>query len=449
MKYGLRTFVLFLVIAIIAHVNMSFLCAQTGANKNIKMDVYIENSFSMDGYVEGVMTPFKKNIYNFILYSGVPSENLKLYYVNSNIIPQKSNDLRSFILNLTPQSFKTKGGERKSSDIAKVVSNVLKKVSVHKQKSPENNTDTYEQITVLVSDFIFSPGKKNRDNINDYLEFQEEDVKNSISKMLKENSDYALAFLQGKSPFNGWYYNVEDKIFDFTKDNVVKRPYYLMIVGPSSAVASVFNSVKDHATFENTYIAVSDSEKADVNINVLDIKAAFPKEQVGWDYYVKTNKDKTTSQHITDAELDRNKVLKFAILADFSKLPLPFSYLSNPKNYEFQPDGYEVESVTPEKNGNYTHRLIIRNKHKKIMDAKPLKIKLGKNIEWVSEATEKDKDGKGEGWIVGKKINSEKLSEIENTTFGLKSFIDGIEKAYDEHGNAEYYSKDFEIKIER
>ncbi|MDR3093329.1 MAG: hypothetical protein LBU62_01635, partial [Bacteroidales bacterium] len=85
------------------------------------VNVYIENSGSMDGYVKGV-TEFENAVYNYlsdIMISGV-SDSLNLFYINSEIIKYGS-DIADFIEKLEPTTFKARGGNRGTSDIANVM----------------------------------------------------------------------------------------------------------------------------------------------------------------------------------------------------------------------------------------------------------------------------------------------------------------------------------------
>jgi hypothetical protein len=93
----------------------------TQAASHIKpvYNAYIENSMSMDGYVNG-STEFKNAIYGFLsdilLKTNGLTDSLNLFYANSEMFPFKE-DVRDFIEKLNPASFKARGGKRSSSDI--------------------------------------------------------------------------------------------------------------------------------------------------------------------------------------------------------------------------------------------------------------------------------------------------------------------------------------------
>lgn len=158
------------------------------------LNVYLENSGSMDGYVQGV-TEFEQAVYSYlsdVKISDVTDE-LNLFYINSNVIAQGS-DIADFIEKLEPASFKAKGGNRKSSDISDVLKTIL-------------NETTDSIVSILVSDCIFSPGK-GRD-AEQYLVNQQIGIKSSFAEHIKRSS-MAVIIYQLFSQFDGLYYNRED-----------------------------------------------------------------------------------------------------------------------------------------------------------------------------------------------------------------------------------------------
>ena len=93
------------------------------------INVYIENSGSMDGYVKG-QTEFEHIVYNYLvdLKQIRIAKELNLYYINSQILPQQD-DINDFIEKLEPSSFKAKGGNRGASDIALMVKDILSEMN--------------------------------------------------------------------------------------------------------------------------------------------------------------------------------------------------------------------------------------------------------------------------------------------------------------------------------
>ena len=100
------------------------------AEFNPIINVYIENSGSMDGYVKG-QTDFEHIVYNYLvdLKQIEVARALNLFYINSEILPQKD-DINDFIEKLEPTSFQAKGGNRGTSDMALMMKDILELIHV-------------------------------------------------------------------------------------------------------------------------------------------------------------------------------------------------------------------------------------------------------------------------------------------------------------------------------
>src|SRR5699024_8734242 len=113
------------------------------------INLFLENSGSMDGYVKGI-TSFENSIYSFLgnLENSNFSDSLNLYYINESVPYSVKNatntDIKNFIEGLEPVTFRKRGGERGDTNIGELLKRVSDKVN-------DNN------LTILISDFIFSP----------------------------------------------------------------------------------------------------------------------------------------------------------------------------------------------------------------------------------------------------------------------------------------------------
>lgn len=107
-------------------------------------NIYVENSASMDGYVNGA-SEFKTAVYNYLSDIKIAdlTDSLNLNYINSKEIPYGS-DIADFIEKLDPATFQKRGGNRGSTDIADVLKMLLKVTSK-------------ENVSVLISDFMVLP----------------------------------------------------------------------------------------------------------------------------------------------------------------------------------------------------------------------------------------------------------------------------------------------------
>ena len=140
------------------------------------INVYIENSGSMDGYVKG-QTEFEQIVYNYLvdLKQIRIAKELNLNYINSEILPQQD-DIRDFIEKLEPTSFKAKGGNRGSSDIALMIKDILSEMN-----------DSI--VSIFISDCIFSPGKGK--DASSYLVNQQIGIKNYLGNYINEHPHFA------------------------------------------------------------------------------------------------------------------------------------------------------------------------------------------------------------------------------------------------------------------
>ena len=155
-------------------------------------NIYVENSGSMDGYVKGV-TRFEQSVYSYlsdIKISDICSE-MNLYYINSEMHKQKP-DVADFIEKLEPNTFKAKGGNRKTTDLSNIIGDIL-------------DTHGKDTVSILVSDFVFSPGSGV--NADDYLLNQQIGIKNHFAYKLKSNPNLAMMLYHLSSNFNGRYYD--------------------------------------------------------------------------------------------------------------------------------------------------------------------------------------------------------------------------------------------------
>ena len=173
-----------------------------------KIKVFVENSGSMDGYVKGA-TDFENAVYSYLsdvqhadlgtrIDSLATKNILVLNYINSEVLQQKP-DIREFIEALEPADFKMKGGKRGTSDMSNILDTII------------SQTDD-DEVSIFVSDCIFSPGKKYKakDNADEYIVAQQIGIKNHIVEKLAKNPNFSIVVMRLTSQFNGIYYNKFD-----------------------------------------------------------------------------------------------------------------------------------------------------------------------------------------------------------------------------------------------
>ena len=290
-----------------------------------RINVYVENSGSMKGYVKGI-TDFESFIYDYLMKLDLDFDNsaLNLNYINSKIEPQ-SLGLKEFIKNIEPQAFN--GG---SSDIASMIEMIL-------NKTVDND------ISIFISDCIFSPGKGK--NADDYLNMQKTEIEYSMSKYLKRCSNGGVLMYQLTSLYDGYYFNCEDK------PQAIKnsRPYYVLVFGKSEKISQLREVVPE------SKFSIKIDNVLMMSIGGIDVDYAIVRNSGDFETSREDSKHSIRNLKVNA----RNNKASFAINVDFSTLLVDEDYLLSKDNYELKFGKYEIESVKKCDLEGYTHTIKI------------------------------------------------------------------------------------------
>ncbi|MBB6274095.1 hypothetical protein HDF26_004568 [Pedobacter cryoconitis] len=367
------------------------------ALKPFNVNVYLENSVSMDGYVEGV-TDFENTIYDMLARFKMNrlGNSLNLSYIN-NKIPftyknAGSEDIDSFIKDLNPLTFAKKGGNRSSSDLAAVIKTVL------------NKTDD-QNLSILISDFVFSPGSGT--NANLYLSRQKTNITLSFREKL-EKTNLSMIVYRMASDFTGMYFDLNNKPTRYNG----KRPYYIWIIGTENQLRSVLSQQVIHQS----------------NKNFLD-KTGFKstKNPENIPYKILLNgRTGDFSPGVNRDELINVKALNgqfgFSLALNFKDNIRGDDYFLDPENFKIN-DGYHIisrlltekEKESPSLRG-FTHLLSVKTN--KFNNQNIDIIIQSKLPSWVDRSTSSDD--------TNIKVNKDEQLK----TFGLKYLIEGVSDAF-------------------
>ncbi len=365
-------------------------------HKKYKYAVYIENSGSLNGYLNVAGdSSFKSNVYALItsLSTAPEKEALSLYDINTRTIPAAINAdaamVSDYLRHLDATTFKKRseasGGNQAQSDLGAVFKTVL------------DSTDAHE-VSILISDGIFSPGKKGE--AIDYLSQQ----KNSITLFLNEQrkkQSFATLVLQFYSGFNGRYYYQDNS----SRDGKFKdRPYYIICFGDEEALRLIQDRVTTQAAFAGfrNFLFLTDTRSYEVS----------PAIRSFTQYY---NYDHSRPLVVTDIRKGgRDHKFRIKFNVDFSKLPVSETYLQEPGNYVLNP-GYEIESVNACQQPGYTHEILLVAVAPKTA---ALNISLKKQLP---------------GWIAAGNLDTDQklpADSLSGKTFGIRYLLEGIYDAY-------------------
>lgn len=302
---------------------------------NPVVNVYLENSGSMDGYVKG-QTEFEQIVYKYLSCLKVAeiTDELNLYYINSKVLPQQD-DLNNFIQRLEPDVFKAKGGDRGTSDIANMIGTIMS----------EMNDST---VSVFISDCIFSPGR-NKD-AEEYLNNQKTGLFQSIGLYFNKHPKFAVIGYRCVSSFDGRCFDKNDTPNSYTG----KRPFYIWLFGTQGALKRIQHEmVKNQFQLEgiqNEFMAFAGGT------TIPDSCYAVKRGSGNFDL----PKRGDSKHNITNLKADRNGKIRFSIEVNYAPLILSDAYLCDTSMYVLNDPKYKVVSVERiNQFSKYTHTIHI------------------------------------------------------------------------------------------
>jgi len=383
------------------------------SSKSVKaqtINVYIENSGSMDGYVNG-KTEFKGAIRDLLvmLKYHYDEKNTKIFFINSDVHSTTTcSDLANFAQYINTLWVVGSRGHSKLNNIFKQV-----------LERTDNQT-----ISILFSDYIYSiAGSNTIGLLNDEKSLTKDAF---LSKSKKDKMPLATTIVKMKSKFNGRY-------FPYTGDQnnysiYMERPYYICVIG-NQEILKDFNQKIELKTgkiegFENKYVLSSDDLKG-IYYSVLN--SSFNNGRFTID---RDNSKRDYTHGIKDVRTLRGSdTLTFAIAVDFSNVQVENDYICNPKNYTVTTENFKIAKVFPLnqkeinqsdwitiKDHKPTYVILLKSTVQKLNDTE-LSFVLKKQMpQWVANSsTEDDTD----------------RSKLAGKTFGLKYWIEGISEAYE------------------
>lgn len=350
----------------------------TPKSNQAKINVYLENSGSMNGYMcDG--SELKDAVYSYVSTIGSYADTVRLNYINTQIIPAKT-DLKSFISNLNVNTLRHIGGNTSHSDIADMLSMLLQRMDKH-------------DISIFISDCILDVPQG---NAKDYLVNRQIDIRNAFVKKFQEDEDLGVEIFRLESKFNGKYFYYTG----FEQLKGVKRPYYMWVLGNKYTLAQLnrkvpFSEIK-HGVKD--YFAYSTFEEVPFKItNQFDV-----------------------IQNPCVCKTATNGQYQIKIQADLSSTLQMESDLCDVSHYKTQNQRVRVESVeriADSKNHN-THVLTL-NIDKNIGScSEAVKYVIPATPLWLEAANDETGDS------IMKRINK---------TTGIKYIISGVADAYKDY----------------
>ena len=176
-------------------------------NDSIELKVYVENSGSMDAYM-CAGSNLKDAVFDYVSDLKRLTTSCSLYYINSKVILYNG-DLKSYIKDLTPQSFARAGGDRRNTDLRDIFDTII-------------SANSKQTVSVFVSDCILDIPE----NATDFFGNCQVSIKNTFNEALSSNPDLGVEIIKLESKFDGYWYCGHNS----TYLTDVKRPYYIWVI---------------------------------------------------------------------------------------------------------------------------------------------------------------------------------------------------------------------------
>jgi hypothetical protein len=386
-------------------------------SENLKVNLYIENSGSMNGYVNGG-TQFKDALRNLLvdIKFHYGEGNIELFFINDQIhkSPIKG-DIVEFANKLSPSSIKI--GNTDSSNLNEIFRQIT--------KNSDDNT-----VSLLLSDFIYSIMGKQTTALLGEQKALTRDVFQTSSK---DGKNLTTNLYQFVSDFDGPYYDFNNTPIQLK----TSRPYYMAVIGNQNSIANFTDKIgpsfRSYNGYRNEYVL---TEK-DFNINSFSVLTATLNQGK-----FKPIKHMVVNSQVKGIEyISQNRggdLFQMALALDLSNFPITEEYIISPGNYVVKNNQFSVIKIGAIKDNSIffnkgevltiapsdevyieagaTHVIVFQSKDKKIDD---LEFTLKRNIpNWVySSSNVDDTDLKND-------------EAVHETTFGFSYLVEGISEAY-------------------
>ena len=406
------------------------------------VNVYIENSGSMDGFVNGI-TDFKDAIGKLLakLKYYYDEENVQIFFIrNDKAISAKEQEKINVV----------KACETDISDFATAIDISWKNDSKRRGHNTNLNNIFSEilgrtddkTISILFSDCIYSIGSGGVEDLLNHEKWTTYDA--FLSHAKKNIGCLSTTIIKMKSGFDGKYY-------PYTGDNKGfyykgELPYYICVLANQNVLADFNKNIKlgkgNIDGYDNKYI-IAKGASANLYYSVLlstENKGRFkPQRQISSPTFV---------HGIEDISLTPNKrtgePFTFAFAIDMKDIDVEEDYVLDTNNYILSEAAFKVVGIKKvDKNAINT------NDWQRIKDGNPTHIIIiaAKDLHWTNVELGIALRKQVPQWIDDSSIlDDTKASNLEGLkSFGLKYWINGISEAYEE-----LYPEDknyFEAKI--
>lgn len=404
--------------------------------QRLNVNLYIENSGSMNGYVNGG-TEFKELLAEIMVDLRHIDNLASLNVIFINEI-QRPLDTLQFSLSGFAHSLNPARAPYRVTGVDRPMNTYFDNILDTILQRTDPNT-----ISLLVSDCIYSPHSP----IGDPIVFARLRIKDVFWGILEKDPDVIASVYKMNSAFNGSYYPESAGCGPFHYSG--QRPYYLWVIGNEAKVTSVLGKLEPDIFrmrgYEAKHIFMT-SSSGTFYWSLLSL--------TGTNDQLSPAKDMVSTEYIRGVESIKTAggQLEFVIVADLGKQIVGKTFLEDPANYEIISGNYILEEVSPInlatqkieritnmlqiaapdwmmiKNSGATHAFFFRAASQVPGN---LRFKLNRQIpEWVKRSYTRND------------CNSD---SINGKTYNFQPLVDGIHDAYMRIGDQPYFTLEMRV----
>jgi hypothetical protein len=386
---------------------------------------YIDNSASMDGYLNP-NSNFPNTITRILgeLTDGYGRGTVEAKLANSKIFPLKEINVSNFAGSLYASSplWTTGGKQRYITDMMSIMDSILR---VHKEND----------VSIFVTDAIYALDgvKSSAAKINASRELTEHAFLSH-----RNTKPFSVLLFKYSTPFNGKYYQANQGECNLN----CSRPYYIFVVGKSTAISQVINKVNFQG-YEHSYFLTSENLTQSLQWSIPLMSNIVGSVKGGRPSPI----DK--SVHGLAMAKPRNGQLRFSIVVSYKNTPLLEDAVILPAGYQISNSSFNigVEKYNPTKvtkndavfldqslNDLSKNSVVIFLSMNSNIGKDTLMVSMMKNVPaWVDVVNSSDDS----------KIASDTFEQ--KRTYGLSRLIGGIYDAFNQFSDRS--NKYFTIKI--
>jgi hypothetical protein len=385
-----------------------------------RVNLYLENSGSMFGYVAGD-TAYKDALTELLVQLGgvYGKKNIRLFFINTKTYPISfAGDAAQYPGTLAPAAMKAVGNVTHSE-----INDIFRQVIA---ATPDHT------VSILVSDCIYSVSGADTAN---KLEIQK-----SLTKDVFQGSGMSLLLVKLNSAFNGTYYSKNNVK---TRLSGQSRPFYFSAIGKAGTLDHFYRSIRfpDFKNYEH-HTLLSASGNARTPYHTLVQTPSSTGFHPMHDY-----SDRGAIRGMEDiASDDRNgKPFTFSIAADLSGIPVEKTILTDPRSYRILKGGYVLTGIEP-----YNPTLLKPTSLNRIAKSgrKPTHLFHFKAVSPAYTDLAFGLKDEVPGWVYASSTNDDTdVKRLGAKTFGFRYLVEGIREA--QHQNAPAFYFRINIKINR